>query len=1638
MEQEDSCRPVPAPRRLYPELRKTDYENVTVELINKNLNINSENIHTITNCSEKVPNNKIFFGTHSDQEDTSSCGTRKSILTETNDLYGPNANEEVPPAPIYATPTPAPRPRKPQNTDFENANSIYENTQLRSPSPKMPTLYPQLTRCTGAISKETSPDTSTSSSPSNNRSAMRKAPELPPKTYLSVERDRANRAQRYSIGSEVSTTSSYMVTMDDLCGGAGDRSFSVSYKQKSASNATLNSSLDGSNEGADNAKFKSPSPGELLKSIGSTSKLLTESIGERVALKTKGIKNKFDKNFSTISSETAQRLRSVGKNFNTNFTLTKKEKDKDKDKATAQFHTDRPQTLPPNDHVFGTISFTSPLNHKTGGVEDLSADCSYDLPRNLRAARSDLDLPSPPSYEDAVKSATPTSFARNAPVSKSVMVPKHIAAEAASVALKKQRSNTSLQNVSEELHTTESSSVATSRDSMDLPSPPMPSFPPPTLPKEVVAEISDGLYGKLKPIQPPQRLKRRKNYEEIQLRRAVDTPSPVGGASLRPNVDSAELQQLNLEAAAAEREESMLLHKQILAAERRMPNPDRSDSWEYIGDSVEESVCSTPEPVYANEEATYGRVFDMATSNKSTAAQNSRNYENTTISKPATSQLQPNNFVQMKPAEVVLEGAVGGRVSAPVEIIQEFDPLQSRKAATICNSDKSNQLLLLEHLLEEDIYGTVSGDQVKSDDDVSMCTSEEDNQTAVTGTTTAIVSQQPPPATVVLPTPSNKPTTNSVRDSTSQLQIVHQNAQLLSESMENMLDAEEERVRPYLSRVDEQPASGSNVDLARSGENRTQWFVQDNNKENNEQQRRNPFNKLNIDGDGPPSYLEAIGADGRPPLSSTEQKSRASRFMNSVNVFSTSVKQRVGAITRKSSFKIAPKSDVKVTLQMVPRPTLSPMLVRYEGPLIRFPSGVVEDILKEMQNRKAILRDRQFQTFLDQEMKTPKETIPLEYITTLQCVSNSRVTDNSTHFYCFEITTAVPKNQSSSGNVQAMSNPNLVMTSTSSGNCKQQRVAHLYGVSKESERGIWMQKLLESLTNTIPPKYLCHYYRAGWCYLKNSITSEWSGTWLVLKKNQRRLIFVSEATGNLEKMDLRKARCIVLKDSDETIRNLHVESGPTLMIDCPPFTVYMIMSSPRETKIWRHIIREVAHNNGFSLIDQQLNKFNVPVIVDKCINFVYIHGSMSEGIYRKSGSENSILKLLSAFRADAFNVEITRNEYNEHDVANVLKRFMRDLPERLMGKLSESFMCVTELTKVAEKIQAYKELLARLSVIERETLKKIVGHLAFISSQKTKNKMGTKNLTMIWGPTLLQNHHQQEEMVYSQKEADVLTDLITLYKNLFPLSPEEIKKEQEMLMCLQKYYAAAETMADSVKKSGDLKMWVVLNAKPEITTEEKDQVNVTITPTRTAYDICRELAPKMQMSTHQVSLHEIILNDCLERPLHHDTKVFDVVLNWSYWPEDDRKNNYLVVKPIDTLREVQRAVKNLATVTPGKELKFADNRTKSFKSLLCELRDGKIVISKKDKNDKTTIVREIFLHSTTAYLGCEKKRDFPWSWAITFVERTQTQILRSRDSPFIGHVLAGSEWVDRTIWYSSIWYSLYGDNILPPAEIILK
>ena len=55
------------------------------------------------------------------------------------------------------------------------------------------------------------------------------------------------------------------------------------------------------------------------------------------------------------------------------------------------------------------------------------------------------------------------------------------------------------------------------------------------------------------------------------------------------------------------------------------------------------------------------------------------------------------------------------------------------------------------------------------------------------------------------------------------------------------------------------------------------------------------------------------------------------------------------------------------------------------------------------------------------------------------------------------------------------------------------------------------------------------------------------------------------------------------------------------------------MSNEKEVAVLREAMESVAFNTGNSLKDQQLTHEGLPVIVDKCIRFVYSHGCMTEG-----------------------------------------------------------------------------------------------------------------------------------------------------------------------------------------------------------------------------------------------------------------------------------------------------------------------------------------------------------------------------------------------------------------------------------------
>lgn len=756
-----------------------------------------------------------------------------------------------------------------------------------------------------------------------------------------------------------------------------------------------------------------------MKALGATSKLLTESITERVSNRTKDAKTKIDKlknhsrdRIAETTKSATNKLKSVRKNIHETLEMTHnlslgrvhRNKSQKKRPQTGEYNLDRPQTVPINDEMFQSISFSSPLSCKTNNCSNINtAEASYEIPKNIRPiSRASIDSTSslpPPPYE-SLQIAAPRKGV-SAPIYENNKI-----------------------NVKDKKMSVENPGRSISSDEENEYSVPCPSFPAPIL--------NENIYGKLRakanevgeavkdivPIQPPMRTKRRKDYEQMQLRlKSVEEAN-----SNRATVDSTDF------ADQSGRQMSENLSDKLRLVEATLPKPDRSESWSYYENSDDES--SSPEPIYANQntdkqsgEHVYGVIYNpdasekllLAPDRKRRSATKSNNVQYACIKK------SPEKECKLSQYNV-----------NPTDILKEFDPLD-HVASEKTFTNKSNELILIENLLGEETYGTcVEENQFNYN---SLETSSDDDDPEFT-------MPSPPERLDSLPESPNENIEGILRKTTAENNeenrrtvnsIIHQNPKLRSDSTDDLEAA---------ASVEEEKLS------------KTRWFLPGS---SGIAKSKSDKNLITDDNSTPDT-------DKR-----SSKSSMKSMFIN--------VKNRVEGIKRKTSFRSSSKTDVKTILEMVPRPCLTQRLTLHEGHLIRLPNR--QDILRELHSRKAYIRDKKFQAYCDKDFKTPKESIPIEWITTIQCVNEHKTSNNVVDIYSFEITTSNPK-----GNFEALSNPNIIVTSNDSGNSKMQRVCHVYGVARESERYIWMQKLLESITEVFPPGFSCRYHRAGWCYSK--------------------------------------------------------------------------------------------------------------------------------------------------------------------------------------------------------------------------------------------------------------------------------------------------------------------------------------------------------------------------------------------------------------------------------------------------------------------------------------------------------------------------------------------------------------------------
>ncbi|KAK4200576.1 putative Rho-GTPase-activating protein [Triangularia verruculosa] len=186
-------------------------------------------------------------------------------------------------------------------------------------------------------------------------------------------------------------------------------------------------------------------------------------------------------------------------------------------------------------------------------------------------------------------------------------------------------------------------------------------------------------------------------------------------------------------------------------------------------------------------------------------------------------------------------------------------------------------------------------------------------------------------------------------------------------------------------------------------------------------------------------------------------------------------------------------------------------------------------------------------------------------------------------------------------------------------------------------------------------------------------------------------------------------------------------------------------------------------NVAISLVDEDGKSYiygYVPIVVAKCGIFLKERATEIEGIFRLSGSEKRIKELKNIFDSpDRYGKGLVWDGYTVHDAANVLRRYLNDLPEPvvpldLYEKFREPLRGATrpgageaegpqfvETFDMDAAIRRYQQLITELPPLNRQLLLYILDLLAVFAAKSDQNRMNSQNLAAIFQPGMLSHPH---------------------------------------------------------------------------------------------------------------------------------------------------------------------------------------------------------------------------------------------------------------------------------------------------------
>jgi len=170
----------------------------------------------------------------------------------------------------------------------------------------------------------------------------------------------------------------------------------------------------------------------------------------------------------------------------------------------------------------------------------------------------------------------------------------------------------------------------------------------------------------------------------------------------------------------------------------------------------------------------------------------------------------------------------------------------------------------------------------------------------------------------------------------------------------------------------------------------------------------------------------------------------------------------------------------------------------------------------------------------------------------------------------------------------------------------------------------------------------------------------------------------------------------------------------------------------------------------------------VPWIVEFCIAAVETKGMDMEGIYRKSAPASEVRsfhrQLLENDAVDLGGLSRTSNakpaEAEEiHDVStvtSVLKQYLRDLPNPLLTyEAYDNFLEIARMAPSDARLRMAESVLVSLPQANQDTIRYLMHHLARVAQRSARNLMNSKNLAVVFGPTILRGRDLDADQEFS-------------------------------------------------------------------------------------------------------------------------------------------------------------------------------------------------------------------------------------------------------------------------------------------------